>query len=84
MPKYSWLGEKDTDFGVLRKKLSVMRILGVPYDDNTVANADIEAQKQAQTIAADLAANGAPQGLEKKEIVALTAYLQALGQKGQK
>ncbi len=82
MPKYSWLGEKDTDFGSLRKKLSVMRILGVPYDDNTVANADIEAQKQAQTIAADLAANGAPQGLEKKEIVALTAYLQALGQKG--
>lgn len=82
MPNYPWLAEKNTDFLILRKKLSVMKMVGVPYSDEVVGNADIEAQKQAQVIAADLAANGAPQGLEKKEIVAVIAYLQSLGQKG--
>lgn len=81
MPNYSWLETKDTDFIILRKKLSVMKNLGTPYDDQTVANADIVAQKQAQEIAKDLESNGAPAKLEKKEIVALIAYLQALGQK---
>lgn len=82
MPNYPWLAEKNTDFLVLRKKLSVMKQLGVPYEDETVANADIVAQKQAQVIAEDLEKNGGPKGLEKKEIVALIAYLQSLGQKG--
>ncbi|MGZ3774358.1 MAG: cytochrome-c oxidase, cbb3-type subunit I [Bdellovibrio sp.] len=82
MPNYPWLADKDTDFLVLRKKLSVMEMLGVPYEKDVVANADIHAQKQAHEIAADLEANGAPKGLEKKEIIALIAYLQALGQKG--
>jgi cytochrome c oxidase cbb3-type subunit I/II len=82
MPNYPWLMEKDTDFLVLRKKMSVMKKLGVPYMDEVVANADIHAQKQAQEIAADLERNGAPRGLAKKEIVALIAYLQSLGQKG--
>ncbi len=82
MPNYPWLAEKDTDFMQLRKEISVLRKLGVPYDDNTVANADGIAQKQAKEIAADIEANGGPKGMEKKEIVALIAYLQALGQKG--
>lgn len=82
MPNYPWMLDKNTDFLILRKKLSVMKMLGVPYEDDVIANADIHAQKQAQEIAADLEANGAPKGLEKKEIVALIAYLQSLGQKG--
>lgn len=82
MPNYPWLAEHDTDFLVLRKKLSVMSQLGVPYTEDVIANADIHAQKQAQEIAVDLESNGAPKGLAKKEIVALIAYLQALGQKG--
>jgi cytochrome c oxidase cbb3-type subunit I/II len=82
MPNYPWLITTNTDFIALRKKLSVMKILGVPYDEETVANGDVQAIKQAQEIAADLEANGAPKGLEKKEIVALIAYLQSLGQKG--
>lgn len=84
MPNYPWLAEKNTEFLPLRKEFSVMKFLGVPYDDDTVANADIIAQKEAIEIAKDLEASGAPKGLEKKEIVALIAYLQALGQKGQK
>lgn len=82
MPQYTWLAYHETDFLGLRKTLSVMKMLGVPYDADTVANADIVAQKQAKVIADDLVANGAPAGLEKKEIVALIAYLQCLGQKG--
>ncbi|MEK2646056.1 cytochrome-c oxidase, cbb3-type subunit I [Bdellovibrio sp. BCCA] len=82
MPNYPWLAEKDTDFLGLRKKLSVMSELGVPYEQDVIANADIHAQKQAQEIAADLESNGAPKGLAKKEIIALIAYLQSLGQKG--
>ncbi len=82
MPSYPWLFEKDTNFLILRKKLSVMSYLGVPYEQDVVANADIHAQKQALEIAADLEENGAPKGLSKKEIVALIAYLQSLGQKG--
>ncbi len=84
MPNYPWLAEKNTEFLPLRKEFSLMKFLGVPYDDDTVANADIIAQKEAIEIAKDLEASGAPKGLEKKEIVALIAYLQALGQKGQK
>ena len=84
MPSYSWLAEKNTDFIELRKKLSVMKYLGVPYSDEVVANGDIQAVHQAQEIAKDLESNGAPRGLEKKQIVALIAYLQSLGQKGKK
>lgn len=82
MPSYPWLAEKKTDFLILRRELSVMKLLGVPYDDDVVANADIYAQKQALQIAQDLEKNGAPAGLENKQIVALIAYIQSLGQKG--
>lgn len=82
MPPYAWLGTKDADFLSLRKKLSALRTLGVPYTDEMVNNADGAAQEEAKAIAADLAANGAPAGLEKTELVALIAYLQSLGKKG--
>ncbi len=81
MPAYPWLVAKDTDFVGLRRKFSVLKQLGTPYSDETVANADILAQKEAAIIAQELTEQGAPQGLEKKQIVALIAYLQALGQK---
>ncbi|MNK12031.1 hypothetical protein D3C87_300870 [compost metagenome] len=82
MPNYPWLTEKKTDFLILRRKFSVMKQLGVPYEQDVIANADIHAQKQALQIAQDLESNGGPKGLENKEIVALIAYLQSLGQKG--
>ena len=81
MPAYPWLTEKKVDFLLLRKKLSIMKSLGVPYDDETVANADILAEKQAEKIATELQAQGAIENLKNKELVALIAYLQALGQK---
>lgn len=81
MPNYPWLLEKNTDFLSLRREFSVMKTFGTPYDENTIANADIIAQKEAKILAEELHKQGAPKGLEKKQIVALIAYLQALGQK---
>ncbi|NUM57833.1 MAG: cytochrome-c oxidase, cbb3-type subunit I [Bdellovibrionaceae bacterium] len=83
MPNYPWLADKSTDFVGLRKKVAVMKALGVPYDDNTLAQADVMAEKQAKEIAEGLKAQGVTQdGLERKQVVALIAYLQSLGQKG--
>lgn len=84
MPAYPWLEKKNVDFLLLRKKLSVMRNLGVPYTDEEVVNADRLAEEAAKKIATELEAQGAPAGLERKQIVALIAYLQALGQKAPK
>ena len=81
MPGYPWLTQKKWDVAGLRRKLSVMKFLGVPYDEETIKNGDLRATEQAQQIANDLAANGGPAGLEDKQIVALIAYLQSLGQK---
>ncbi|MFZ4403619.1 MAG: cytochrome-c oxidase, cbb3-type subunit I [Pseudobdellovibrionaceae bacterium] len=81
MPAYEWLARKNIDFLSARKKISVLRNLGVPYDDNTVAQADVIAEKEALKISLDLASQGGPAGLENKEIIALIAYMQALGQK---
>jgi len=81
MPAYTWLERDNTDFLSLRKKVSVMRNLGVPYTDAQVADADRLAEVQARDIGLALAQQGAPPNLERKEIVALIAYLQSLGQK---
>jgi cytochrome c oxidase cbb3-type subunit I/II len=85
MPNYPWLLDKKTDFYSLRRKFSALKMLGVPYSDETVANADIIAEKQAAVIAEELRLQGVEaEQLERKEIVALIAYLQALGQKAPK
>lgn len=82
MPNYSWLLDKKTDFYTLRRKFSVMKSLGVPYDQDIVANADRRAEEEAKIIADELREQGiVDDRLEQKEIVALIAYLQSLGQK---
>jgi cytochrome c oxidase cbb3-type subunit I/II len=82
MPNYPWLLTKNTNYYSLRKKLSVMKYLGVPYTDDDLARADLIAEREATLIAEELRAQGVEvDKLEQKEIVALIAYLQALGQK---
>ncbi len=81
MPSYSWLAQDTTDYLSLRKKISVLRNLGVPYTDAEVGDADRLAEEQAKQIAKTLVEQGGPAGIEHKEVVALIAYLQALGQK---
>lgn len=80
MPPYDWLLRKDLDVSNLSTKLRVLRRLGVPYSDDEIANAATLAQEQARTIAADVESTGGPSNLSDKEIVALVAYLQSLGQ----
>ena len=78
MPTYPWLLANDLDTGLTRAKLKAMRTLGVPYTPQEVDQGEAGLREQAGRIAADLAAAGV-QGTERKEIVALIAYLQRLG-----
>jgi len=81
MPSYSWLADKKMDYLTLRKRISVLKFLGVPYTDLEVANADQFAEKQAKLIADELVSQGGPSNKENTEMIAIIAYLQALGQK---
>ena len=82
MPAYPWMAKKNIDYSQIKKKLNVLRNLGVPYSDDEVSNADIHAQEQAKLIAENLKQQGVTEKIENKEILAMIAYLQALGQKG--
>jgi cytochrome c oxidase cbb3-type subunit I/II len=82
MPTYEWLAKNSIDYSQIKKKLNVLRNLGVPYTDQQVQNADIDAEKQAAEIAANLKKEGITEKIDNKEILALIAYLQSLGQKG--
>lgn len=84
MPSYAWMAKDKIDYNRLQRKLTLMRTLGVPYSQYEIDNAEDAAKRQAGTIASALAQQGAPTGLEDKEIVALIAYLQSLGQMARK
>ena len=80
MPSYPQLLTNDLDYGVIQSRVDAMAMLGVPYGDAVKQGvARAMAETQAKTIAAGIAQQGGPAGLERKEIVALTAYLQRLG-----
>jgi cytochrome c oxidase cbb3-type subunit I/II len=79
MPAYPHLSTSDLDFDQIQKRVDVMTMLGVPYGD-AVGRAPELARAQALTIANDLAATGGARNLESKEVVALIAYMQRLGQ----
>lgn len=82
MPSYPWLLSAKTDFYSLRRKMSALKAMGTPYSAETVANADILAEKQAEQIAGPLISQGVNDvQLHRREVVALIAYMQALGQK---
>jgi len=82
MPSYPWLADKKIDYLSLRKKLSVMKRLGVPYDGDAVANADINAEKEAEKIYEGLISQDPSlEEIRDKEILAIIAYLQSLGKK---
>ncbi|MEX0323464.1 MAG: cytochrome-c oxidase, cbb3-type subunit I [Puniceicoccaceae bacterium] len=78
MPPYPWLLEKTVDFSKVPRKISAMRILGVPYPEMTDEEIIASMEAQAEEIVADLASNF--RETEKdRQIVALIAYLQKLG-----
>ncbi len=81
MPAYPWLYDNNLDLSHTQKKLSVMKTLGVPYSDEEISGGEAAAKAQATKIVEELVKEGvqAKEGLEKREIIALIAYLQRLG-----
>ena len=79
MPPYKHLLTDDLDLGTVQAGVDAMVILGVPYTREQIAGAKELATAQADKIAAEIVDQEGPSGLERKQIVALIAYLQRLG-----
>ena len=78
MPAFPWLLTQPIAFGTIQKHVDAMAMLGVPYGD-AIHHAEGMARDQARAVAAGIASQGGPKGLEDREITALVAYLQRLG-----
>jgi cytochrome c oxidase cbb3-type subunit I/II len=84
MPNYSWLNDDDMDLSTVRRKLQVLSgdPLGTPYSAKQVENAEADARAQAKLIADELRKEprlAEAKDLDKKEVIALIAYIQRLG-----
>ena len=79
MPPYDWLLRDDLDVASIPARLRALARVGVPYTDADIAGSVASAGAQARSIAAEIAAQGGPRTLERKEIVAMIAYLQRMG-----
>ncbi|WP_026351311.1 cytochrome-c oxidase, cbb3-type subunit I [Hymenobacter aerophilus] len=78
MPPYPWLYENETDYAELPAKIRALQKLGTPYRAGYDKQAEADARRQADQIAADLKKEDIDVKSDK-EIVALIAYLQRLG-----
>jgi cytochrome c oxidase cbb3-type subunit I/II len=78
MPPYPELLSRRLDFAAIQSRVDAMAMLGVPYGDAIHRAAEM-AREQAREVAARIAEQGGPAGLEDREIAALVAYLQRLG-----
>ncbi|MEO7361534.1 MAG: cytochrome-c oxidase, cbb3-type subunit I [Gemmatimonadaceae bacterium] len=79
MPSYAQFLTQPIDFAGIQKRVDAMVMLGVPYGA-AVNTAEAMARTQAKSIAAAIVSQGGPQGLEDKNMVAIVAYMQRLGQ----
>ena len=78
MPSYPWLYDQELDFKDIKKKMEVLKRLGVPYENREIENAEEDLMKQANEITSNLAQEKINVD-SNKEIIALIAYLQKLG-----
>ncbi|MDB5285026.1 MAG: cytochrome oxidase Cbb3, partial [Bacteroidota bacterium] len=78
MPSYSHMLDHDLDTSHTAAKIRAMQTLGVPYPAGYDKIAKEDLQKQALDIQASLKKDGV-QTSERKEIIALIAYLQRMG-----
>jgi len=79
MPAYPWLARTPVKWSAVERGVAAQASLGVPYTREQVAGAADLARAQGKQIAAAIAQQGGPAGLEETELVALVAYLQRLG-----
>lgn len=80
MPSYTWLFKNSIDYASLERKIAVQRALGVPYTEQEEKYASENARAEAAVLAASLRAESGATIEEDREVIALIAYLQALGQ----
>jgi len=83
MPAYPWLLQRHVDPEDVRASLRALRGTGVPYTDADIDGAPASMQAQGEAIVARLAQQNLTAAPDL-EIVALTAYLQRLGQDGRR
>lgn len=80
MPPYPWLLEDELDTSLIPAKIRVLQTLNTPYPAGYDQEAVADLEKQAKEIADVLRQDKIKDDmLEKREIVALIAYLQRLG-----
>lgn len=79
MPNYAFLAEAKIKTDVFEPKMKVMQKLGVPYTDEDIKNAIVNARTQADQQVASLKGDGQVDIAWDSELVALIAYLQKLG-----
>ncbi len=78
MPRFPWLARNRVDKSLLKAKLRVNRMLGVPYSGAEIRNAVADYERQARRIASRLKEKGI-QADPDCELVALIGYLMRLG-----
>jgi len=79
MPPYDFLLKDDLDYSVVQTRVNVLSMLGTPYDADAKKYAPDLAKAQAEMLADEIVKQGGPPGMDKKEVIALIAYLQRLG-----
>ncbi|MBK9254333.1 MAG: cytochrome-c oxidase, cbb3-type subunit I [Saprospiraceae bacterium] len=80
MPAYPWLFEDDINTKYTAAKIKTLQALKTPYPDGYADKAVADLEAQALLISERIGKDGIEQeNLQKKEIVALIAYLQRLG-----
>ncbi len=81
MPAYPWLFHDRLTTELIGKKMRAMAALGVPYSEQEIATAGVTLEQQATKLVEELRTQGLSEttGLERREIIALIAYLQRLG-----
>jgi cytochrome c oxidase cbb3-type subunit I/II len=79
MPKYAWLHQNKLDTSLTKKKMEVLRKLGVPYSQEEIDGFKAAMQTQAGGIYDRLREQKVENVESDREIIALIAYLQRLG-----
>ena len=80
MPAYPWLLTNKLDTASTPAKIRVLQMLNTPYAKGFDKYANANLREQALTVAKDLREAGVKdKDLDKREIVAVIAYLQRLG-----
>jgi cytochrome c oxidase cbb3-type subunit I/II len=78
MPSYAFMLDNDLDVSTTSAKIKAMRVLGVPYEKGYEKTAMKDLESQSNQIKLSLGKDGIKTS-EKKEIIAMIAYLQRLG-----